>query len=539
MSFIASRILVPLGVVGAFFGYFQMAKTMPINADGASNALQAWEMLHGNPLLSGWTVTDVSFYTTELIQYALIEAVLGLHENVFRVAAAMTYALLVVLAAALAKGDATGRPALVRMGVAVAIIMLPLPGVSYLVVFGGPNHLGTGVPLLLMWLVLDRGKDARWVPFAMAVLLAWGQIADPLVFYIGAIPLALVSAYRLIRARTYRGPDAHLLLAAAASVLLGRGALAVISALGGFSTHAPPTQFAPLTDWPEHLRLLAVVTAANFGGYLPDADDPVHFAAAIVRLAGLGLVLAAVVATLVALLRRPLGNRVTQILALAIVLNLAAFVASTLPTDLMSVRQVSVVLPLGAALAGRVCADWLAERKAALVLSPVLVFFTALFVWQAAAPACVDPKRDLVAWLESERLSHGIGGYWNASDLSLISGGDLLVAPVIQGDEIKSYRWGSRAQWYDPQQHDARFVVIDTSGAGRRTVDAALRQFGQPVQRRDFAHFAVLVYGHNLLVGLPAYCVPEHAASMAQCPPLSAVESQLLKSLAPGEARPG
>ena len=50
-----------------------MAMTMPINADGASNALQAWEMLHGNVLLKGWTVTDVPFYSTELPQYALIE----------------------------------------------------------------------------------------------------------------------------------------------------------------------------------------------------------------------------------------------------------------------------------------------------------------------------------------------------------------------------------------------------------------------------------------------------------------------------------
>src|SRR5688500_12085658 len=105
-----------------------MAKTMPINADGGSNALQAWDMWHGNPLLSGWTVTDVSFYTTELIQYALIELVFGLDENIFRIAAAMTYALIVVLAAVVAKGDATGGRALARMGVAVAIVMLPLPG---------------------------------------------------------------------------------------------------------------------------------------------------------------------------------------------------------------------------------------------------------------------------------------------------------------------------------------------------------------------------------------------------------------------------
>ena len=44
---------------------------MPVNADGASNALQAWDMLHGNLLLHGWWLSDVSFYTTELPQYTL------------------------------------------------------------------------------------------------------------------------------------------------------------------------------------------------------------------------------------------------------------------------------------------------------------------------------------------------------------------------------------------------------------------------------------------------------------------------------------
>src|SRR4051794_15940546 len=51
--------------VGLFVGYLRMSRSRAVNADGASNALQAWDMLHGNPLLHGWTVSDVSFYPTE------------------------------------------------------------------------------------------------------------------------------------------------------------------------------------------------------------------------------------------------------------------------------------------------------------------------------------------------------------------------------------------------------------------------------------------------------------------------------------------
>ena len=39
-------------------------------------------MLHGNPLLRGWQLSDVSFYTTELLQYLLIEQLRGLTPDV-------------------------------------------------------------------------------------------------------------------------------------------------------------------------------------------------------------------------------------------------------------------------------------------------------------------------------------------------------------------------------------------------------------------------------------------------------------------------
>jgi hypothetical protein len=65
--------------VGLFFAYLLMSRAVGVNSDGASNALQAWDMLDGNVLLRGWTVTDVSFYTNELLLFALVEATYGFH----------------------------------------------------------------------------------------------------------------------------------------------------------------------------------------------------------------------------------------------------------------------------------------------------------------------------------------------------------------------------------------------------------------------------------------------------------------------------
>src|ERR1700761_176573 len=109
--------------VALFFAYLAEAQKLPIFADGSSQALQAWDMLHGNVLLHGWVLSDVSFYTTELPQYLLIELVTGLNPAVVHIAAAMTYAMLVVAAAVLAKGRASGREAFLRVIITAGIML--------------------------------------------------------------------------------------------------------------------------------------------------------------------------------------------------------------------------------------------------------------------------------------------------------------------------------------------------------------------------------------------------------------------------------
>src|SRR5579859_2913188 len=105
-----------LAVVGAalFVAYLGEARAYPVNSDGAGNALQAWDMLHGNLLLHGWWLSDVSFYTTELPEYMLGVKIAGLHPGVVPLCAAFTYTLLVMLTALVAKGQAKGREGIIR-----------------------------------------------------------------------------------------------------------------------------------------------------------------------------------------------------------------------------------------------------------------------------------------------------------------------------------------------------------------------------------------------------------------------------------------
>src|SRR5260370_329222 len=156
-------------------------------------------MVQGKLLLRGWSLSDVSFYTTELPEYALVELVRGLNGNTVPLAAAISYFLQVVMAGFLAKGRATGREGWVRALIAVGIMLAPPLGSPTALLMASPDHTGTHVPLLLIYLVLDRVRPRWWVPILITLMLIWAQVADPLVVVEGALPIAAVCLVRMYR----------------------------------------------------------------------------------------------------------------------------------------------------------------------------------------------------------------------------------------------------------------------------------------------------------------------------------------------------
>ena len=62
-----------------------------VNSDGANNALQAWDMLHGHVLLHGWLIGDATFYFFELPLNAITGLLFGMGNFAAHVASALTY----------------------------------------------------------------------------------------------------------------------------------------------------------------------------------------------------------------------------------------------------------------------------------------------------------------------------------------------------------------------------------------------------------------------------------------------------------------
>jgi len=501
-----------LGVLAAFASYLQLARTRAVNSDGAGQALQAWDMLHGNLLLHGWSLGDVSYYTTELPQYMLVELLHGLNGGVVHVAAAMTYTLATLLAALLAKGNSTGRQALVRVLIAAGIMLAPQLASGVNILLSSPDHIGTSVPVMVVWLILDHARPRWYVPVIAGVFLGWAEVADMLVLYIGVLPLVLVCAIRVYRAvLVERKPlasqryDMALAAAALGGAAAAALALRVIHAHGGFYMPAPDAQFVQggtalvhnLGITAEGLLLLG---GADFLGLRPTASNVFTMLHVVgVFLAAWGTWLAA---------RRFLRDRdlVAQLLVMGVAINLAVYVLSTRANVVTQTREIAPVLPFGAALAGRLLAGRLEAAKLVPLLLVVLLGYLAGLAHEISQPPAAAQDQQLTSWLLARHLHTGLSGYWESNITTLTSGDRIQIRQVKpRGGLLIPSTYESKSGWYDPDRNTADFVVLSPGGAGYPGFSperAVLATFGKPAQTYHVGSYTILVWNRNLLTEL-------------------------------------
>ena len=492
----------------ALFAAFlaQSTRGTYVTSDGSFIVLQAWDMLHGNLLLHGWAVADVSFYTIDLPEYMLVEAVRGFGPFVVHTGAALTYTLLVLLAGWLAKGRATGREGVTRALTGAGIMLAPELGGPTGVLLLSPDHVATGVPLLLTWLIVDRGNQTWWAPVAVGLLLAWTAVGDLLAEVIGALPLAAVCGLRVIQARVARRPlreswyELSLLTAAVCAVAVAWGVTRLIAAEGGWV--GTPVRTSPAS--PGMLGHNAALTGQGIL-QLYGAGFGVHPGAwatafAAVHLIGLGL---AAWALCLALRRFLSADLVVQVLVAAIAVNLAAYLFTLEAQDITDTREIAAVLPFGAALAGRMLGRHLLQPRRAAAMAVVLAVYAGMLGFDAVQPPVPAANADLASWLAGHGLTRGLAGYWQAASVTVDSANRVQVRAIADGPDGLTGQtwWEGKKSWYTAG-NQANFV-ISIGPAVRWRDQSLIKQLvslaGRPAAVYQVGDFTVAVWRENLM----------------------------------------
>jgi hypothetical protein len=532
----ATVIVVALAAAALFTLYLRMSRTYQENSDEANILLMAWDVLHGHVMLHGWYMSDVSFYTTEIPEYVLLESFLGLHSDTAHVGAALTYTLVVLIAVLLARGraDQVSRgEGSVRMLITAGILIAPQLGTGVFIVLLSIGHIGTAVPLMLVWLVIDRGSRSPRKAIAVAVMLGWALLADPLVLPAAIVPLAAVCLFRAVRImrRVYRATgrgkwrrawwratryEIALAAAAGASYGLATGAYAIMEAFGAYRIHSVGYQLVPIGQWPGHAWVTIQGWLAMFGAYPEGNTTQVTFA--ILHMTGVALV--ALAMWLVAWRFTRGASLIDQVLLVSIVLNVALYVPSTLAstTDL-NAREYALALPFGAVLAGRLLAARVraatpdlaiaalgsrtGRRLRLLVpaLATVLGAYLASLGWAATQPSAPAENAQLGEFLAAHGLTYGLSGYWQSSIVTADTGGAVTIRAVLPGS-LQRDPWMSKHSWYVPGTNTATFLVTENLPGFYNYWEPSaqvMTVFGQPSGIYTTGPYTVYVWNHNLL----------------------------------------
>ncbi len=487
-----------IGCMALFAFYLRISLTAAVTSDGANNALQAWDMLHGHLLLHGWIIGDATYYALDLPVLAVTEIFFGLCDLTSHVASALTYLIVTVSAVALALTDSRGLARVARCGVVVAVMTAMFhveSNVPYLL--GAPDHTGTSAFFLVSFLLIDRAPARRVTPPLLCAILCAGRIDDATIRYVAVPAIVLVCSYRAVTAWKVRTGDAACALAAAASVPLASVVRAVMRHFGAYQMVAPKTAISPPWQWPHNAVLASHAVGVLFGVGVGSSSS------SLARGAGYMLGLACLLAAAAGFARVAAtwrtASRAEQLLCVAIVIDISAYVISTVPVS-SNPYEIAAVLPCGAVLAARAfvpghIGDTLRDGMAVgLVAIGALLPLTAA----AAQPAAAVPTASLSAWLKAHGLTYGLAGYWDSSVITLQSGNQVQVRAVtMYGSQVFRYDWETNTLWFDASRHDATFVITDLAGGGLSP--SAESYFGKPVTIEHVAQWTILIYQKNLL----------------------------------------
>jgi hypothetical protein len=502
-------------VLAPVYIYYSWLLGLNSGSDTAINILEAHDMANGRPILQGWIQGNNSWLTNELIVYALVAKVVGISPTVTYISHGILYAALVVLTGLLAIGRTQDRKQALLAAAIVGAMMLSITrDVSGWMFLSMIDHLTTAIPLVILFLVLDRTRMSWKLGLASFAILTWALTSDYLVLFIGVLPVAIVAGLRAYFQRENRW--AHLSIAAGALLAVPANSVfkLVLELMGGALRNPSPTPiFAAVGEmadnfWETINGLMIVFGAGLMGNTTKDnVTEVLHVA----------VVATAAVTWVLALRSIRTLSLVDQVLIIAILVNVTAFMFSPMPGPDYTSHELLVVVPFTAALAGRLIPPRLRTIKGQLPVFAGVAVALLLLANAVLGPKAVEPTGELTAWLRQQHLSYGLAGYWQAASVTVESRGEVAVRPVINDSmgHVGPWALAIRDDWYDKTRYDARFVIAfrgyDQTGSIHDLNDDILRsQFGPPERTVRIGDYEVYLYNYNILnTLLPMDQLPE------------------------------
>lgn len=369
--------------------------------------------------------------------------------------------------------------------------------------------------LVLAVLALDRGGFGLALLAAAAVFV--DAVSDPWAGVGIAAPLIVASAaIALLNRRTRLGACAAVLSVAVAVALW-----AARTRLFGMLGFLPKSQLH-MADLPTMLVNMywAYRSLGAIFNIVPGAGLDSHIGRLVSVAALIAVLGSAMVLTAVALRRAPPVRQLITGVALLSILGVAGlYVIGRWDQNIAVGRFFPNVYFLGGLLVAVVAAEgwarWSSAERAGLSAYAALFVISGVLsapgLWTGAAGAA-DPSKDeaveLGTFLNAHQLSYGYGPFWGAHALVMNTATEerVTIRPVTFRDgRVRRRPAETSSLWYRAGAEPAAnrpFVLVRNDGEECSQPDAcvaaAIRQFGEPIERLTWRNSVVLVWPHEI-----------------------------------------
>lgn len=466
--------------------YFRIAQRIDINSDMASGMVEALDMSKGNILLSGWSLSTVSFYFTEIVWYVTAILVSGYS---YKITYFMPAIMLAILCALMIFSSENKKTAAI-----FTLFMLGAP-----TFFMARNvltpfiHIGTYIFCLAAYCLASRyvSNGSKAALAGIFCILALTYFSDTIALYISLVPTLAVVVVSILRSQH----DKRWSVVLAVSVLSVATAMLINALFLRYGFVVPgvqPTKFATLEGIGRNIsdlfRGVMTLFDADFYGRDPREKDT------IIRCLSFFIIAAFIF--IVALRAFKIKDNKDVFLLVATLIMPVAYIVSDVSVGVSSIRYILPFFIYGTVLISRVNTPLLNNARVFLLLVVLALIPSVHHIKETIhRPKALNGLKELSQVLYDKGLKHGYAEFWFASATSVY--GQVQVAPINYNPEHVIRRdWLSKESWYGDNN---RFIIIHDD----MLKQAAIKAYGQPDDVIKHNSLTVFVWNKKLTTSNP------------------------------------
>ncbi|EIP6817343.1 putative membrane protein [Escherichia coli 1-110-08_S3_C1] len=434
------------------------------SSDQASGVIISHDIANGNILLSGWFLSTVTFYFTDLIWYALLD-IIGISNKV------QSYLVPSILISALTICCIILSYHKKKLPWAIFFSFGILGAYSSNIFNLAVSHIGAYLYTAIIYIIIERTTvyKANIHHYLIVFLLSLAIFfSDDISKYAFLIPLISSLAIELF----YKRNKVHLHYAASIflAFILSKTLLYYVQEIGGFQLPGIGyPKFATQEEFINNLYFLCVGLLRLFEAYFFGMDIGLQSFSSIIRLCFL-LFFVYIIASNARKITR--FSTIDRALLLTAIIMPCAFLFSNIPSAVESIRYIAPSVIFGAVF---ICRNVNISQKTSLFLLSLSFVSGAIIYGNAIS---LDKKNheinDISKYIKEHNLKAGFASFWFASSVSLNSGSEI--SPVVFNNHegsVKPFLWLAKINNYEQNNS---FIIADS----KEDMDAAIMQYGRP-----------------------------------------------------------